>query len=397
MSTTDSAIQLDPDVFDVSEQGKSASTLELFFDLVFVFAFTQVTSFLVEHQTWVGLAQGAAILAVVWRAWVAYSWLTGAASAEKDVVERLILLGGMTFMAAVALSIPDAFGDTALIFGVTYFIARLFHVILYYLVAPSETRAALHRLTPGWVGGPALLVVAGFVDGLLASILWIAAIIFEYGIVFGRSIEGFQIDIGHFIERHQLIVIVALGESIIAIGIAVGTEELLSSLVVGLATFLGFALIVALWWLYFDYTVLVAGQQLARMSGYEQVLLAHISFSGLHLLIVGSIIFIAFGIEQTLAHVNEPLGPIAAIGLCGGSTLYLLGHTAWQYNEYHTVNGARLTVAVAIVGLIFVAGRFTAFVILTALTGFFVGLAAYETVYSEDRKSIRRRYFSQND
>jgi low temperature requirement protein LtrA len=190
MSTTDSGTSFELDPTDVSEQGKAASTVELFFDLVFVFAFTQVTSFLVEHQTWVGLARGAAILAAVWWGWAAYSWLTGAASTEENVVERVILFGAMASMVIVALSVPDAFGDTAVIFGVAYFVVRLLHVLLYKRVAPPETRAALYRVVPGILGGPALLVVAGFVDGPLVSVLWIVALAVDIGLPFVRGIEG---------------------------------------------------------------------------------------------------------------------------------------------------------------------------------------------------------------
>jgi low temperature requirement protein LtrA len=387
----------EPDATDVSDQGKDASTLELFFDLVFVFSFTQVTSYLVDHQTWGGLARGAAILAAVWWAWMVYSWLTQDASAEENASERLILFGAMASMLIVALAIPNAFSGTALIFGVAYFVVRLLHVLLDTRVAPAERRAALHRLAPGLVGGPALLVVAGFVGGPLANVLWIVALAIDYGIVFIRNVQGFHVDVGHFVERHQLIMIVALGESIVAIGVAVGTEGLTSGPVVVLAVLLGFILIVTLWWLYFDYKILAAGQKLATVSGHEQTLLARNSYSGLHLPIVGSIIFIAMGIEQTLAHVNEPLGVIAAIGLCGGSALYLLGHNAWRYHEHGSVSVARLVVAVVALGLIFVAVQVIAIVVLAVLTALLVGLAAYETVFSEYRNTIRGRHLSQSD
>lgn len=177
----------------------------------------------------------------------------------------------MASMAVVALLVPDAFGDTALIFGVAYFAVRLLHVLLYLIVAPPETRAAVHRVAPGILGGPALIVVAGFVDGLLAIGLWIVALAVDYGIALFGNNEGFRCDIGHFVERHQLIMIIALGESIVAIGAGVGTEELTSGPMVVLAVFLGFTLIVSLWWLYFDYIILAAGQRLAETSGYEQI------------------------------------------------------------------------------------------------------------------------------
>jgi low temperature requirement protein LtrA len=191
--------------------------------------------------------------------------------------------------------------------------------------------------------------------------------------------------------------IIALGESIVVIGVAIGIEALTSGPVVVLAVLLGFALIVALWWLYFDYLILAAGQRLAEASGHEQIRLAFESYSGLHLPIVGSIIFIAMGIEQTLAHVGEPLGITAAVGLCGGSALYLFGHNALWYHDHGTVSVARLVVAVVALGLIFVAVQVTAVIVLTALTALFVGLAAYETMFSEYRNAIREGHLSRGD
>lgn len=396
-SRTTRSRAFDPDPTDVSDQGKAASTLELFFDLVFVFAFTQVTGYLVEHPTWTGLVRGAAILAAVWWAWVVYSWLTGAASAEDYVAERLILLTAMASMALVALAVPGAFSETALVFGVAYFVVRALHVVLYKVTAPPETREAVLRVAPGFLGGPALIVAAAFVTGPLTNLLWIAALAIDYGIVFVRGVEGFECDVGHFVERHQLIMIIALGESIVAIGVAVGTDALTSGLVVLLGVLVGFTLVVALWWLYFDYITLAAGQKLAEVSGHDRTLLARDSYSVLHLPIVGSIIFVAFGIEQTLAHVHEPLSRIAAVGLCGGCALYLLGHNAWRYHDHGDISVARLIVTVVTAGLIFVAVQVTAIVILSLLTILFVGLAAYETMFSEDRNAIRGRHLSQSD
>ncbi len=394
MSTTDATGSFEPDATDVSDEGKAASTLELFFDLVFVFAFTQVTGFLVEQPTWSGLAQGAAILAAVWWAWVVYSWLTATASAEEAVSERLVLLGAMGAMVVVALSVPAAFGDTGLMFGVAYFVVRSFHVLLYTLTAPPETRTAVRRVAPGFLGGPALLVIAGIVTGPLVGVLWATALLIDYGIVFVRGVEGFYCEVGHFIERHQLIMIIALGESIVAIGVGVGTEQLLSGPLVLLAVLLGFTLIVTLWWLYFDYIILAAGQRLAEVSGHDRTLLARDSYSVLHLPIVGSIIFISLGIEQTLAHLHDPLGIIAAVGLCGGCALYLLGHNAWRYHDHGTVSVARLVVTAIALVLIPVAVQIPSFTVLTALVVLFVVLAGYETKFSDDRNAIRGRHFT---
>ncbi|MGN8216559.1 low temperature requirement protein A [Halococcus salifodinae] len=369
------------------EQEQEVTPVELFFDLVFVFAFTQVTGFLVEHLSWVGMARGAALLAALWWAWVTYSWLTGAVSAEEALPARLVVLTAMVAMLIVALSVPGAFGDDAILFGVAYFVVRVLQVALYAVATPPETRDAVRRAAPGFLGGPALLVVAGFFDGPLEGILWIAALAIDYGIVFVRSVEGFHINVGHFVERHRLVLIIALGESLVAIG--VGAEGLELGFSVVLAALFGIVLVIALWWLYFDYVVLAAERTLAETSGHEQTRMARDSYSYIHLLMVGSIIFIALGIEQTLAHTGDPLGTIAAVALFGGGALYLLGHNAFRFRDHGNISVLRLVVAIVTLVLISVAVRVPAIVALAILTVLFVGLAIYETVWSEHRNRLR--------
>jgi low temperature requirement protein LtrA len=383
MSTNGSAVT----ERDAAEQEQDVTPLELFFDLVFVFAFTQVTGFLVANLTWIGMARGAALLATLWWAWVTYSWLTGAVSAEEALPARLVILTGMVAMLIVALSVPGAFGDDAILFGVAYFVVRVLHVLLYAVATPPETRDAVLRATPGFLGGPLLLVVAGFFDGPLEGILWITALAIDYGIVFVRGVEGFHVNVGHFVERHHLVLIIALGESIVAIGVGAEGMELGFSVV--LAALLGIVLVIALWWLYFDYVVLAAERTLAEVSGHEQTRRARDSYSYIHLPMVGSIIFVALGIEQTIAHTSEPLGAVAAVALFGGGAVYLLGHNAFRYRDHGNISVLRLGVAVVALLLILVAVRIPAIAALAVLTALFVGLAAYETVRSEDRNALR--------
>ncbi|HET7324602.1 MAG TPA: low temperature requirement protein A, partial [Halococcus sp.] len=256
---------------DAAEQEQEVTPLELFFDLVFVFAFTQVTSFLVEHLSWAGIVSGAALLAALWWAWVTYSWLTGAVPAEEALSARVVILAAMAAMLIVALAVPDAFGNDGILFGVAYFVVRLLHVALYAVATPPETRDAVLRAAPGFLGGPALLVVAGFFDGSLEGILWAAALVIDYGIVFVRGVEGFHVNVGHFVERHRLILIIALGESLVSIGVGAEGSDLGSKVV--LAALCGIVLIMALWWLYFDYVVHAAERRLAQASGHEQTVL----------------------------------------------------------------------------------------------------------------------------
>ena len=172
---------------DTIEQG--ATPLELFFDLVFVFAFTQVTSFLSDHLTWTGMLQGTALLAALWWAWVCYSWLTNAVPAEEAISARLVILSAMAAMLVVSLAVPDAFGDNGVLFGIAYFVVRLLHVVLYALATghTPEMRQAVLRLAPGLLGGPALLIVAGFLDSLAQGALWAGALAIDYSVPLVRG------------------------------------------------------------------------------------------------------------------------------------------------------------------------------------------------------------------
>ncbi len=370
-----------------TEREGDVTPLELFFDLVFVFAVTQITGFLVTHLSWPGVIRGIALLAVVWWAWVGYSWLTNAIPAEEILPERLVILLAMAAMLVVALTIPHAFGTDAVYFAVAYFVVRALHVVLYGLTTPPETRAAILRLAPGFLGAPILLIVSAFVRPTLQAALWTAAIVADYGIARVRGVEGFHVQASHFIERHRLIIIIALGESIVAVGVGMTGLTITRRLL--LAVLFGFVLIATLWWLYFDYITLAAERHFARASDRERTILARDSYSYIHLMMMGGIIFIALGIEQTLAHLNQPLTTIPAVALCGGGTLYLCGHNAYRFRDHGTVSVARAIVAIVAVLLIPVTLFIPSLISLGLLTALFVVLAAYETVRSEDRRKLR--------
>ena len=170
--------------------------------------------------------------------------------------------------------------------------------------------------------------MAGFLDGFAQGALWTVALAIVYGLAYVRGVSGFRIHPAHLAERHGLIVIIALGESIVAVGVGVSALALGAGVIV--AVVLGIALAAALWWAYFDLVMLTAERRLTEARGEERARLALDSYSYLHLPMVAGIIFSAFGIEQTLAHVGEPLGTIPAVALCGGVALYLLGHNAFR-------------------------------------------------------------------
>src|SRR5829696_1429967 len=191
---------------DLAEQ--RVTPLELFFDLVFVFALTQVTGFLADHLTWVGMLQGAALLTALWSSWAVYSWLTNAVPAEEVIPARMVILTAMAAMFVASLAVPGAFGEYGVIFGVAYLVVQLLQVLLYALATSRvpEQRQAILRLAPGLVGAAALLIVAGFLDGFAQGALWALAITVGYGVPYVRGVSGFRVHAGHFAERHGPVV-----------------------------------------------------------------------------------------------------------------------------------------------------------------------------------------------
>jgi low temperature requirement protein LtrA len=265
-------------------------------------------------------------------------------------------------------------------------------VVLFVLATgvPSEAHQAMLRLAPGFLGAPLLLIPAGFVNGFAQGALWAVAIGIDLGVSLVGGVSGFQVHAGHFVERFGLIVIIALGESIVAIGVGASGLELEAGVV--LAAVLGVALVAALWWAYFDLVMLVAERRLSATKGEERARLARDAYPYLHLPMVVGIIFVALGIKQTLAHVGDPLGTIPAVALCGGVALYLLGHNAFRLRDIGSVSVPRLAVTVLCCALFPLAVSFPSLVTLAILAGLMCALAAFETVRSREfRRELRAR------
>ena len=369
----------DPRADGKDAEERRVTPLELFFDLVFVFAITQVTGLLSEEPTPLGLLRGMALLAALWWAWVCYSWLTNTVRAEDATPARLVVLSAMAAMLVASLAVPDAFGDAGVVFGIAYFVIRLLHLALYALVAGEEgpeARRAVLRFAPGFLGGPALIAAAGTADGAVQGALWAAALGLDYGTPLLRGVSGLRVHAGHFSERHGLVIIIALGESIVAVG--VGASGLALGPGVVLAALLGAGVAAGLWWAYFDLVALAAERRLAGSRGDERAKLARASYSFLHLPMVAGIVLVALGIKKTLAHVGDPLGTVPAVALCGGVALYLLGHNAFRLRDAGSVSVPRLVATAAALALIPLALRTPALIPLGAVAALLAALAAYE-------------------
>jgi low temperature requirement protein LtrA len=372
------------------ERDQDVSPLELFFDLVFVFAITQVTGFVSHDATWTRLLEGMAILAVLWFAWEAFVWLANTTASDEGPV-RVVLLSTMGALLVASLAVPRAFADDALVFGLAYFVVRVAHIGAYVIVSREDPqlRRVVLRLASTILPAATLLVVAGIVDaGGARTACWIGALAIDYGGLMVRGVEGWRVQASHFAERHGLIVIIALGESIVAVGVGAGGLELDLGIIV--AALLGMAVAGAMWWAYFDFVALVAARRLRGAPPDERVRIARDSFTYLHLPMVAGIILFAVGIKKTLAHIDEHLDAVPAVALCCGAALYLLALSAFKRRNIGSWNYPRLVAASALVALTPIATAIPALVAAGFVAAISVALVAYEFVrYAEARDRIR--------
>jgi low temperature requirement protein LtrA len=381
-----------PHITTVLRDDDRVSPLELFFDLVFVLALTQCTALMAGEPTWTGLAKGVAILGVMWWAWVGYTWLCSVVDPEEGSV-RLVILAAMAALLIVALAIPEAFGDDALIFALAYGFVRAMQVLL--LVIAGRDDPGLRHSAVGLVFstaiGVGLLTAAAFADGTLQGVLWAIALTLDVGGPLVIDSSGWRLMPEHFAERHGLIVIIALGESIVAIG--VGAEVAGVTAAVAACAVLGTAVAGAMWWLYFDVVALVAARRLQNAEpGKEQNEIGRDSFSYMHFPMVAGIVLLALGLKKTLEHTGEALELVPAAALLGGTAIYLLAHVAFRWRNIHTLNRQRLVMAVVLPLLIPLAVEVPALAALAGLAAVLVGLVTYEVIrFGEARERLRRR------
>jgi low temperature requirement protein LtrA len=363
---------------EFDSQAKRVSPLELFFDLVFVFAITQVTALMAGDPTWGGLGRGMLVLAAVWWAWAAYAWLTNEVDPDRPAV-RVAMFAAATAMLIASLAAPGAFGAHAALFACAYLAVRVLHVAVFVQGSGApQVRAAARALAPGATLAPAALLIAAALDGVAQELLWVVALALDYGIGGRRGIGGWRLSPGHFVERHGLIVIIALGESIVAIGVgAQGSDLGVRELV---AAGLGVVVAAALWWAYFDRISGLGERTLAAAApGRSRNTLARDSFSYLHLGMVAGIVLLALGVKKTLGHVNDPLDAVPALGVAGGVALYLLAQTAFESRNGLWLDRPRLAAACACAVLVPVATAVSALVALAlvaAVCGGMIALAA---------------------
>jgi low temperature requirement protein LtrA len=363
---------------------------ELFFDLVFVFAFTQVTTLLADEPTFAGIGRGVLVLAALWWTWTAYAWLTNTVDPEEGVVGAALLVA-LIAMFIAALVVPDVFDDEGVLFGVAFLAVVAMHLALYALAGRGnrDLLAAVLRLAPWTLLGATLILLAG-VRGGARTWLWLAALACTYiGAALSGS-TGWQLHPSHLAERYGLVVIIALGEAFISIGIGaagigIGPGEVVAAI-------LGLLVATAFWLAYFDFFSIRGERMLRDLQGAERVALARDVYAYAHLPMIVGIVLFAFAMKNVVAHVGDELDSVAAFALCGGSSLYLLTYSAIRIRIERrlTASRGRFVAALVLLLMLPLATVVPALAALALVTAVWLALHTYELVWWREARAESR-------
>jgi low temperature requirement protein LtrA len=364
---------------------------ELFFDLVFVFAFTQVATLLAGDPTFAGIGRGVLVLAALWWAWAAYAWLTNIVDPEDGVVGAVLLVA-LIAMFVAALVVPGVFDDEGVLFGAAFLVVWAMHLTLYALAGRGnrDLLGAVLRLAPSTLLGAILILVAGFTDGAVTIWLWLAALACSYvGAVLSGS-TGWQLYPSHFAERHGLVVIIALGEAFIAIGIGatgigLGVGEVVAAI-------LGLLVATSFWLAYFDFFSIRGERMLGDLQGAERVAIARDLYTYAHFPMIVGIVLFAFAMKNIVGHVGEELDSVTAFALCGGSALYLLTYSAIRsrIERRLRLSRGRFVAALTLLLVLPLATRIPALAALALVTAVWLALHVYELVWWREARAESR-------
>jgi len=376
-----------------SGEEQRATTLELFFDLVFVFAVTQVSHLLLDNLTFEGAGQALFALLVVWWAWNYTTWVTNELDPDSFVV-RLVLIGVMLASLLMAVAIPDAFGDRALLFVGAYVTIQVGrHTFLAFGAAGPGTheRARAERILTWFVISAVFWLAGGFADGDARTALWLVALAIDYTaplvlywLPFRPRLSGdtWEVETSHFAERFQLFMIIALGETVIVTGATTAALDLDAAVIAGFG--LAFLSTAALWWLYFNYVARVAEKRLELAP--DRTRLARDGYTYMHVLLVAGVIVAAVGDELVIAHPTDELPAEELAAVAGGPALYLLAHVLFRLRMAGSLSVKRLGGALACVA----AGVLGSFMPALAVAALLVAILV-TVIALEERSGARRR------
>ena len=376
-----------------------ATTFELFFDLVYVFAATQVTGYMAHEHSGHGVLQGLLLLALLWGTWSAYAWLGNQARADEGLL-RVGMAVAMAAIFVVALTIPEAWQDAPgglngpLVLVGAYLLVRCVHLTLY-AVAAAGDRGLRRQLAITWgplLAGAALLVAGALLGGWTQTLLFAGALLVDWGGIYPTSRHGnWRLhSVAHLTERHGLFIILAIGESVVAIGVGAAQQPISAPLLV--AAILGVAAAVGMWWLYFDMASLAAEHRLLEAHGRDRVRLALEAYTFGHFPIVAGIVLAALGVEGVLAHADEaePLGAFYASALFGGVALYLAGYVLFKQRMHSLLSLPRLVAICVLLAALPAAVFLPPLVGLAGLVVILAALVIFETThYAQTRRSLR--------
>lgn len=384
-------------------EGAKVTSVELFLDLVFVYGFTQVTGLMAHDLSWQGLIRGMLLLTLLWWLWTGFAWLGNLVRADEGPV-KLVLFVVMALVFIIDITIPVAFHDNdsglygPWVFAICYLLVQLIHNASLYQAAkgsPEVQRNTLLLLIPHFAT-TALLLWAGKTHGSVQTLLWAAAVAMTLGGIFMIRPEGWRIGAAsHFAERHGLILIIALGESIVSIGVGISLIPVTWEIIA--ASVLGIALCAALWWLYFDVVAIAVEDALHHASEVNRPRLARDAYTYLHLPMIAGIILMSLGLKKVFEHLGDPLTTAGIAALFGGVTLYLLAQVGFTLRSLGKTKWHRLLVALLLALLIPVvmAIELPALGDLALLAAIMVGLTVLEvSKFSLARDEIRHHNHS---
>ena len=365
------------------EDSIRVSTLELFFDLVFVFTITQLTAILLDHPDWRGLFSAILMLGVTWWMYGGYAWLTNAVP-PNTTTRRLLLMGGMAGFLVMALAIPGSFfGDDGLAFGLGYLLVTAVHTALFTQTTAESAVRAILRLAPFNFVSAVLVLIAGIVGGTAEFVLWTVAFCLQVVAPYLSGQEGFVIQAAHFVERHGLVVIIAFGESIVAIGI--GATGLRVDFALVFVAVLGLALTGCLWWLYFGGDDDEEAERALGNTPHErrpQVALWAYGYA--HLALLFGVVLLSAGVKKAIGHAFEHASDAAAWYLAGGVALYLAGDAVFRGVLGMGRNGLRAVAALVVLATVPL-GQYTAAVAQLAV----LVMVLFATIVAERMRASR--------
>ena len=330
------------------DEDRSASFVELFFDLVFVFGVTQVAAFIHGHLDWATLGKAAIVLLLLWWAWTQFTWSAGNADFD-ELRPRVVLLVATAATFVLATAVQGAFGEDGAIFAMAYFgVMSLWAVFYVSLIWGTDQVSGFLAYAPRVMAGSVLVLIGGFVSEDVRIWFWVAAVIVNIVSTLAVERNEYRIVPSHFAERHGLFVIIVLGEALIAIG--VGTVGSTGSLAFYVAGTVMLFTVLAMWWSYFDWLFQVGEKALTAATGIAQGQLARSAYSVAHYPLVAGVILFALGTEEILAHPELALDNATRWAFVGGLIFFLASESAMARLFTHHTPWERL-IAIGLLGI----------------------------------------------